>query len=355
MIVSIGMLAWNEEAGIDRAIQSLFQQSAFSAMADQLPVAEWELIVVPNGCTDATARVATETLARCLAQLPVANNLAAKVVELAEAGKSNAWNCYIHELSRKDTSHFVMVDSDIEFGHPDTIFNCIRLLLEKPGCLVAVDKPLKDFARKNRRTWIEDLSLRFSDRTFEGDAGIAGSFYCARAETLRSVWMPRGLSGEDGFLRAMIVTDFFRSEVDPSRVARAGNASHYYEGLNRLSTIFRHELRMVIGTTLNTYLAWDFLRFATDPQGPGAGVLIRNCVERDPEWYGKYIQNEIQNRGWWKLPRGMLFRRFANFRKLSFPNNLATLPLALLAFVFDLPVFWIANRHLKKADAVGFW
>lgn len=354
MIVSIGMLAWDEETGIAQTIQSLFQQSVFSSHPQGLHVAHWELIIVPNGCSDATATVASEALALCLSNLPI-KNVTGSVIELSEAGKSNAWNHYIHDFSRRDADIFVMVDSDIEFDHPDTILNSIQLLIDNPQCSVVVDTPLKDFTKKQRRTFFEELSLKCSNETFTRDTGIAGSFYCSRTQTLRNVWMPKGLSGEDGFLRAMIVTDCFRSAVAPSRVARAENASHFYEGLTQPKAIFKHELRMVIGTALNCYFTWDFLKFATDPKGAGAGHLIRNCLEHDPDWYKTYIQNEIKNRGWWVLPRGMLFRRFSGFRDFPLRKKLKRMPFASLTFLFDLLVFLVANRRLKKSGAIGFW
>ena len=64
MIVSVGMLAMNEAGRIANTLRSLFQQSVF-AEARTLPDAHWELIVVPNGCSDATAEVARTVLAQC--------------------------------------------------------------------------------------------------------------------------------------------------------------------------------------------------------------------------------------------------------------------------------------------------
>lgn len=354
MKISIGMLAWNEEERIAQAIQSLFQQSVFSLRWNELSVDDWELIVVPNGCTDNTKKVASDALARCMASLQ-GKNVSVSVVDVAEPGKSNAWNRYIHDFSRQDADLVIMVDSDIEFDHPDTVFNSVKLLVDVPGCVVAVDKPLKDFIKKVRRSLIEKLSLHFSNERFERDPGIAGSFYCARGPAIRNIWMPKGLPGEDGFLKSMLVTDCFRSEVDLSRIARAENASHFYEGLSGPRAIFNHELRMVIGTALNCYFTWDFLKFATDPRGPGAGQLIRNWLENDPNWYRKFIANEIRNRGWWVLPRGLVFRRLTRLRGIAFHHLIKRLPLALIAFLFDLLVCFAANRRLKNGKAIGYW
>ncbi|MGH7106292.1 MAG: hypothetical protein ACREFT_07260, partial [Acetobacteraceae bacterium] len=179
-----------------------------------------------------------------------------------------------------------------------------------------------------------------------------GQFFAARAEALRRIWMPKGLSVEDGFLGAMLVTNCFREAEDRARIIRAPAASHYYETLSSIGAIFRHELRLVIGTALNCYLLWDFLHFATDPTGDGAGELIRRHLERDPAWYEKLMVNSIRARGWWVLPGGMLFKRFAG-RKGRL--DVKWLLKALVGFALDLPVCLAANRRIKRLDAIGYW
>ena len=354
MIISIGMLAYNEAGGIGKTIASLLAQSVFHAGATAAAVSEWEIVVVPNGCTDNTASAADEALRSAIAAL-TGVNVGHSVRVLTQGGKSNAWNHYIHEMSRKDADVIVMIDTDIEFGHPDTILNCLAELRSNAHAKVVVDLPLKDFVKKTQLTWIEKLSARSSNVQLERTVGIAGSFYCASADTLRQVWMPPGLSGEDGFLKGMIVTDLFRSEPDMRRVVRAANASHYYEGLTSLRGIFHHELRMVIGTCLNCYFMWDFLKFATDPQGPGAGVLIRSQLAADPTWYRRTIENQIRNRGWFVIPRDMVFRRFTSLRGLGVIRALRRLPLALTGTLLDIPTYWLANRKLRSGQALGFW
>jgi glycosyltransferase involved in cell wall biosynthesis len=354
MIVSIGMLAHNEAAVIALTIRSLLAQSVFRHRAADAEVSEWQIVVVPNGCSDDTAGVAEQALREELASIDaVAVHHAVRV--LPQGGKSSAWNHFIHGMARPDADVIVMIDTDIEFGHEDTLLNSLAELRRNPQARVVVDLPLKDFVKKPDPSLFERVSARQSQAALERRVAIAGSFYCARAATLREIWMPVGLSGEDGFLFGMIVTDLFRSDPDPSRVARAPDASHYYEGLTRPGSIFRHELRMVIGTALNCYLMWDFLRFATDPKGPGAGELIRRQLEADPDWYRKLIENQIRNRGLFVLPRGMLFRRFEPLRGAGLGGALRRLPAALAGFAFDLPVFWTANRRLRSGRALGFW
>ncbi len=124
---------------------------------------------------------------------------------------------------------------------------------------------------------------------------ITARFSISSVQTI-SIYLPIGLSGEDGFLKGMITTDQFRCKPNSERVIRAENASHYYEAESTLRGIFQHELRLVISTVLNCYFCWDFLAFATDPSGSGAGVLIRNQIQHDSNWYRNYINNQIRCR-----------------------------------------------------------
>ena len=157
--------------------------------------------------------------------------------------------------------------------------------------------------KKSKKTLLERISVTASSVSTAGSPAISGQFFCARAEALRQIWMPKGLAVEDGFLHAMIITDCFRTAIDEGKVIRAENATHYYETLTSIKAIFRHELRIIIGSAVNCYFMWDFLLFATDPLGPGAGVLIRNRLELDPSWYPTFVDNSIKNHGFWVLPR----------------------------------------------------
>ena len=354
MLISIGILAWNEEDVIATTLSSLFRQSAFQAEKNDLPDTEWEIIVVPNGCSDNTSAIAQRVLTDLVAQQRD-QKITFSIYELQEAGKSNAWNYYIHEFSNKHADLIMMIDADIEFGETETISNTVKALCQNPQAIVAVDQPLKDVVKKSNKTLTEWISVTASRVSNVGPPGIAGSFFCARTDALRQIWMPKGLAVEDGFLRTMIVTDCFRTAINEARIIRAKNASHYYETVTSLKGIFRHELRIVLGTAINCYFTWDFMMFATDPVGPGAGVLIKHWMEKDPSWYPRFIDNAIKNHGFWVLPRGMLFRRFSRFKSYHGLGLIKWSLFAMLGFLLDLPVFVAANRQLKKGAAIGYW
>ena len=352
MIVCIGMLAYNEASRIEGTLKSLFDQSIFTSRASASSIAEWQIVVVPNGCSDATATVARETLEAWARNAPAPMSFT--VAELPKGDKCGAWNHFVHEVSRRDADVLILLDADIEFGHPDTILNCLALLRDQPHVHVAVDAPLKSVARKARPTLRERLSLRQSQRTAQAVA-VSGQFYCARAQSLRDIWMPLGMPVEDGYVLGMIVTDCFRGAVDLSRVARPENASHYYEALTTIRELIHHETRITVGTAMNAYLMWDFLRFATAAGSAGAGALVRTQMQADPDWYRSLMQNQIQARGWWVLPGGMLGRRFHGLRGKSLVTVARRLPLAVAAFLLDIPILISANQRLRGLRGVGFW
>jgi hypothetical protein len=237
----------------------------------------------------------------------------------------------------------------------DTIRNSVARLVNDSHVRVVVDLPLKDFLRKHKLSLMERISARASSMNMEGPPAIAGSFYCAKGPFMRQVWMPLDISVEDGFLYAMVITDCFRSQPDPSRVVRAENATHYFEGVVRPRQLLHHEVRLTIGTTLNCFLCWDTLLFITPRNGVGAGELVRQLNEAQPEWYGAMMSNQARARGRWVLPFDFLLRRFQSPHRLSPLQWLKRLPLRLVAFGFDVIVFVIANRKLRSGKAIGIW
>jgi glycosyltransferase involved in cell wall biosynthesis len=355
MHVTIGVLAYNESATIARTIDSLFEQSVFTGRGAMLPDVHWEVLVVPNGCTDDTHERAVDALRRASAGRAGAA-ASYRVESLQRAGKSHAWNKLVHEISAPHTDVFVMIDADIEFGHPDTIANCVSRLLTDPHAWAVVDLPLKDFHRLDRPDLIARLSMRVSSgRVADGPPGISGQFYVSTSSRLRSVWMPIDLSVEDGFLMSMIITDGFRSDPDYGRVVRANDASHYFEGLTRIGEIVDHEVRITIGSVLNNFLCWDMLLFLTPSSGPGAGALIRDLNAQDPGWYRRAMANQIEIRGSWAVPLREARERIQAWWAMPWPRRARRLPITLAMFVFDLIVLWLANAKLVSGRAVGYW
>jgi glycosyltransferase involved in cell wall biosynthesis len=353
--ITIGILAYNERELIARTIRSLFEQSVFSGRGAALPDVRWEIVVVPNGCKDDTHQRAEAAL-----QIACANSsnpgVSWRVVSLERAGKSHAWNKLVHEIAAPHTDAFLMIDADIEFGHAGTIANSVQRLRTDDHAWAVVDLPLKDFHRKGRNTWLEKLSMRASKMRISDSApGICGQFYVMSAARMRSIWMPIDLSVEDGFVYAMVITDGFRQGPDGSRVVRAHDASHYYEGLTRVRDILNHEVRLTIGAVLNAFLCWDVLLFMTPRDGPGAGAIVRELNAQDPNWYRRMMANQIAIRGVWAIRTKQLWHRLPHWWALPLSTRVVKLPTTLALSLFDVAVMWLANRRLVSGRAVGYW
>lgn len=101
MKISIGILAYNEAESIADILHSLYEQSLLQDIDRDKMV---EIIVVPNGCKDNTATVAKNTLQNLSTQLDSAL-FQWQVYEVSEAGKSNAWNLFIHLVRVTEASH----------------------------------------------------------------------------------------------------------------------------------------------------------------------------------------------------------------------------------------------------------
>jgi glycosyltransferase involved in cell wall biosynthesis len=353
--ITIGILAHNESRLIARTIHSLLQQSVFSGSSIALADVQWDIVVVPNGCKDDTQQRAEQAL-RAVRSMPVAWRVSARVVRLARAGKSRAWNHLVHEIAAPATDVFVMMDADIAFIHRDTIANCVQRLLADPHAWAVVDQPVKRFDADAKNKWVAKVSKRASSTTLQkGSACICGQFYVMAASRMRSIWMPVDLGVEDGFLQVMVMTDNFRQAPDASRVVRADNASHHFEGLSRLRDIVNHEVRIMLGTVLNAYLCWDVLLFMTPRDGPGAGHTVRQLNTTDPGWYRRMMENQIAIRGRWPVRWALLGQRLTRWRASPPLQRCIRLPVVVLLSVFDAYVLWQVRRRMLSGNAINHW
>jgi glycosyltransferase involved in cell wall biosynthesis len=377
--VSIGILAHNEAGGIGATLASLRRQSIFRP-ADCALDCQIEVVVVPNGCTDQTAVVAesmfqsaiwtgaaveSTTLRGNRRRVNVAlengrdrqrqsrdRNVSLKVCELAAAGKSNAWNRYVHELADAATEFCFLMDADIQLDQPRTLERMLGNLIATPEAWVAIDRPIKDVQLRQAGNVMESISAGISDDDGSGK-GITGQLYCARAEKLRQIWMPQGLAVEDGFLRAMILTDRFTGPEQFERIVYTPDATHIYEAYTGVLSLLRHEKRIVIGTIVNQ-LIFDYL-WATCSANLDAGTVVQQNNEQDPKWVLQLVARARRQRRWWLLHPSHTFRRLRNLRRYSGLNLLKRLPIELAATLADWFVFVQANWAVQRGQGLGYW
>ena len=350
MKISIGILAYNESESIDLTLKSLFQQSLFDDANAQNAI---EIVVVPNGCSDNTADVSRTILAE-LTQHSVHPQIRAAVCEVAEAGKSNAWNRYVHDFADPTAEYLFLMDADIQFLEIHTLRNTIDTLEHDRAAQIAVDTPTKDIVSKPHKSPIEKLSVLVSASVLDRDeVWICGQFYCGRAAILRQIWMPRGIVLEDGFLTIMIRNSNFTSVPIFDRIVRTPNAAHSFEALTDPQRLLRHEKCVVIGMTINHYL-FEYLEKICHGK-LDAGASIEQMNRKNPLWLNHLFADILSQKSWWIIPTIWLFSRFESLKTYSWFQAIRLFPVAVITLLVNSIVFFQANRDMRNGNNIGYW
>ena len=352
--VSIAIFAWNEEAAIAATLRSLFHQSLFAQLSKRNLTCE--IICVGNGCTDRTPIIAAEMFGKQSSEHPYPASFKCRVVNLAERGKLNAWNQYVHSLSARSAQFLFMMDADIRIHRHETLWNMFLALSQDAGAGIAVDRPCKDISFKSHKSLPERLSLGAAQMTAAAEAQLCAQLYCIRAEVARNIYLPKDLAAcEDGFIKALVCTDFLTHEVKPERVRLAQGAEHTFEAYTSLAAIFKNQKRQIIGQTIVHLLIDDYLKTLPLPQRLNlAQALIRKDND-DPRWLKRLIREHLQRtRYFWQLYPGLLQHRFRGLAKLSPMKRLICFPSAAASFFITLVAAFMAWLFLK-AGSTDYW
>lgn len=343
MRISIGILAWNEADSIAPTIRSLFEQSLLQHPPKE--VESIQIVCVPNGCTDRTADAAREAFTQGNER---GRNpwLKCEVHEIATAGKSNAWNEFVHGFSDPTADYVFFLDADVQFSSVDVLAKLLKSLSEERHAHVAAATLVKNLAYKQRKSVFDRLSLAVSRLHHATVHGIAGGCYCGRGEVLRRIWLPPGLLTEDGFVRAMIVTDLFTHTDDVTRLRQVKEAVVVYEACTWMGDIFAHSRRVAVGSTFNAYV-YGYL-WSQASQQQDIGNLIREHNAENPGWARELVRGRVQEAGWWVLPKGLVLNRLRQVFSLPPQKAILSLPIGAIASCFDFAVCISANALLKR-------
>ncbi|MFM2312001.1 MAG: hypothetical protein RLZZ04_1277 [Cyanobacteriota bacterium] len=363
MKLSIGILAHNESKAIANLLQCLSQQSLLSSENTGLNQEHFvEIIVVPNGCSDNTAAIARQTLEELTS---VANQTTWnwQVREVIEAGKSNAWNLFIHQFAAPDADFFCLMDADIKLHDRHTLEKMLKVLVANPEYWIALDQPIKDVELKENKSWRDKLSVAVSKSSNAGQLYICGQLYCGRATPLRNIWMPAGLPVEDGFLTQMIIRENFtvKNPTFSKRIVRVAEASHIFEAYTNPFELINHEVRVVVGIVINIFLTYyleerlcEAVSFRGSPQLT-AGMLINNMNQESHFWLNDFVRNYLAQERWWLIPISLVFRRYRSLQNHSWRKALLRIPIATLAFLVDISIFIRANSTLHRKVISNYW
>lgn len=336
---SVVVLAKDEENNIVDCLLGIVSQSVFQH-ADTVA----EIIIVANGCSDATAAVAQSFLEQC----DLAPNISFSVLDVAEPGKSKAWNLAVHELVSAQSALLIFADSDIEFASPDVLDGMLSHMEERSDAAAFVGLPLKANERSFRRSITDRVSSVISRHTRYNDA-ICGQLYVIRADQAKLVWLPNETPGEDGFLDAMVKTLGFTTETGGT-VLQSRQVTHYFEDLS-LGQFIAHERRMIMGTVINRWIFEHMWSLSARNHG---GETILRWNQDDPQWVQSIIDARIGKRRW-VVPRGVVLRRFSHPRDVGIGRFSVRFPVALIATALSVPAMLVANRMLKRRGAASKW
>ena len=350
--ISIAVRAWNEEAVIRRTLESLFGQSLFQELSARGE--SCEVLCIPNGCTDRTAEIAASVFAEQEKLHPFAGAFAGRVRDIREAGRNHTWNAFVHDLSHPEAEFLFLMDSDILFNRRDTLFNMYRALLDNPEASIASDQPVKDVALKSRKTWRDRISLATSEMNGAIQGRMTGQLYCIRSEVARRLYLPKDLGIDDGFIKAVVCTDFFSSKLNPGRIVVAENASHVYEAYTSTGELLKNQKRQMIGQTI-VHVLVEHLKTLPQKQRTDLAQTLRHKEEASPDWIERLVAEHLQRvRHFWRLFPDAASFRFKRWWRMRGLKRLTHLPATLVGFVMTMIACAQAARHFKHGK-MHFW
>lgn len=336
--IDLGIFAHDEAEGIAQMVVSLAAQ-------DVLETADFSvrILLLANGCTDATARLAREAATRS----GIEDRL--EIFELPKGGKSQTWNTFVHGLTRPDATFMIFCDADISLPKTDALTRLIRFVSERPDLVAASSRPVKDIV------YDPPVHMSLSDRLIVASGGtlddwkesICGQLYVLRGDKARELHLPIGLPVEDGFVRAMITTDILRQRPMTKRLDGLDSIFHVYKSERGIISLLNHQVRIVIGSAINSVL---FRHLGGTDVSDVRAELAQ--AARDPDWLPRILKAHLPEARYGYVPWHFLFKRLSGLKR----KNDAKRQLILLAgFGFDAIVWLIAQLRMSRGAGAGYW
>jgi hypothetical protein len=296
------------------------------------------ILVLANGCTDATAHLARAA--------------GVEVADLAEGGKSRTWNRFVHDLARDAAEVLIFVDADIAFTAPDCLKRLALGLVARPELWVLNSQPVKDIvARPEGLGALDKIIAAAGGGLDDWKTAICGQLYAMPAARARRFHLPIGLPVEDGFLRAMVLTDALTGPEDFGRIDGLDGLSHLYASERRIAALIRHQTRIVIGSAIN-FAAFEALRAL--PEEARRPALARAAA--DEGWLVRAIRARLPGWPFGFVPMHFLTKRLQ--RLWSHPRDLLRpkrVFQALMGFGFDAIVYVLAQYRMARGTGAGHW
>jgi glycosyltransferase involved in cell wall biosynthesis len=352
-LISIAIIAWNEEKIIGSTLSSLFGQSIFSELSRRGQICE--VVCVVNGTSDKTAEVASRVLAMQQTMHPYSRSFRWRVVDIPERGKLNAWNKYVHSISAPEAEYLILMDADIRFFQPHTLWNMVTALYDDPEAHVAVDRPRKDILLKEHKTIADRISIAVSRLTGSAEGQLCGQLYVIRSKIARNIYLPKDMTVEDGFIKAMVCTDFLEHGVLGKRIRMADQAEHTFEAYTTPKVVIKNQKRQIIAQTVVHILVDQYLKALPADERQRMGETLMRLDGTKPDWLKRLISGHLRAvRYFWRLYPGVITHRFRQMRKLPAHKRPFYVPIGLLSCGVALTAAFMAWRTLR-AGSTDYW
>jgi hypothetical protein len=340
----IAIFAHDEETKIEATMSDLAKQTVFADSKFSV-----RLMVLANGCKDGTCDVAWAA-AR---QFP--DPEAVTIYDLKEGGKSRTWNKFVHELSRPQANFLVFLDADIALPENQTIAKLIQFLDLRSDILATSSLPIKDIEYYPCRLGLIERMIAAGGRTSGHNlrTAICGQLYAMRSAAARKIKLPIGLPVEDGFVRHAIITELFSEPVNESRIDQTKDAFHLYVSERSVSSLLKHQIRIVIGSALNAAL---FAHFTNLHGRAGKYEIIRELEHgaHCASWLSETLEKLLPSPKYGWIPLSWLYGRTYSFIKNG-PYSPRRILVAALGFGLDFVVYIMAQFKMARGAGAGYW
>lgn len=352
--ISIGLVAWNEAVSIGLTIESIFSQNLLRRHHEG--VERIELAILANGCTDDTIAVADAALRKHLASCRL-GYVTATVYDLPGPDRPGAWNEFVHRISSKQSDYIVMMDSDIYFDNPDSLWNLVNGLQEDPSAYASATSAIKDVAQQKRKSLLDRACLVMTDMMRTAAAPrphLTGGCYCGRAAFWRRIELPLGMKGDDAFLSRMVTTSLLTTTPDYRRICRPPNATFVFEAYDSVWVLFKQHRRRMIGRYIEDLIYKD-VGTEVGRSGADAGEILRRRNRESPEWLLELFHRKVSQVELCMIPPMRILLRLQQLTHQPLCRAIARLPVAVLGTAWDLAVAIAATWTMKRQQMAGVW
>jgi len=343
--IDIGIFAYNEGENIKDVLNDMMGQLFLGS--DDFDA---RFFVLANGCSDNTVSCAEETI----------NNMSPaiaqqfSVLDLPFKGKSKTWNHFVHTVARKGSGYFCFVDADIRITNKNQISSMIDALSADEGRYVVNSRPVKHIsAAQDNMSLVEKLILSAGNAS--GDyykSSICGQLYMVKARAVTDVFLPQGLPVEDGFLKAMLVTDLLMSTEDLSKIYGDESISHVYESITTVRELISHQTRIIIGSSINAAI-FRYMRQHNEHYEAARQMLSTSA--EDSGWLRRVIKETLPRFPYGFVPFHFLVKRLQLMHGSGKVLSIKKLAVAILGFGFDFIIYCIATVKMAMGKGVGYW